>query len=212
MSRSTTALVLGLALLELGCGARAVRAPELDLRFLEVRDTAVEQRFAQRAPLSATLVSDAQLQFQKASDLLKAAETPEGGDPMKLLRAARTLAPGPGVVLFGTVRGNESTGGATTNASLFQLAIGCSGAGALDAPSDLTGCRGYLARATREWPAEVYDVVDVTITLIPEGGTVRGRLRLRSTETQFRAEVDGEFAATIVELRQPDTATAHATP
>src|SRR5215211_9024776 len=99
--------------------------------------------------------------------------------PQKLMRAGRTLATGDGVVLLGTVRMQESFGGATAALALYSVALAC-GPTNLDLPGDLKGCKGYLMRVTRQWPAEVYALEEATVSLIPEGGTARGRMRAQS--------------------------------
>src|SRR6185503_11584287 len=94
------------AVLVAGCSARSAQLPGLDLRFYETPSEGVaRQRLHEEVLLNATLIGDAGLRYLKPSELLKAAETDSGqGDPQKLMRAARTLMPGEGVVLLGTVR------------------------------------------------------------------------------------------------------------
>ena len=57
-----------------------------------------------------------------------------------------------------------------------------------------------MLRVLRTWPAEVYELQDATVSLISEGGTAHGRLRAASGPGAFKAELEGEFAASIVEL------------
>jgi hypothetical protein len=183
-----------------GCVAQNSQLPALEMRFYESpAEAAPKERFHERFILNATLMGSAGLRYLKPSELLKAAETGSNrGDPQKLMRAARTLVPGHGVVLLGTVR-NEATGGGNANLAIYSLALECEKTD-LDQPGDLRGCKGYVLRVTRTWPAEVYALQDVTVSLISESGTAHGRLRAKSEPGAFKAELEGEFAASIVEL------------
>jgi hypothetical protein len=105
--------------------------------------------------------------------------------------------PGEGVVLLGTVR--NTSGGGSANLAIYSLALACEKAN-LDQPGDVRGCKGYVLRVTRTWPAEVYALTEATVSLITEGGTAHGRIRAKSEPGAFKAEVEGEFAASIVEL------------
>ena len=182
-----------------GCAARSSHLPGLEMRFYETPpEKAAKKRFHEEFTLNATLLGDASLRYLRPAELLKAAETDSGqGDPQKLMRAARTLVPGEGVVLLGTVR-NTSRGG-SANLAIYSLALACEKAD-LDRPGDLRGCKGYVLRVTRTWPAEVYALPEATVSLITEGGTAHGRIRARSEPGAFKAELEGEFAASIVEL------------
>ncbi|WP_224242552.1 hypothetical protein [Hyalangium gracile] len=183
-----------------GCAAQNSKLPTLDMRFYETPANAMpKERIHEQFMLNATLLGDANLRYLKPAELLKAAETGSArGDPQKLMRAARTLVPGDGVVLLGTVR-NAATGGGSANMAIYSLALACEKAN-LDEPGDLRGCKGYVLRVTRTWPAEVYELKDATVSLIPEGGTAHGRIRAKSEPGAFKAELEGEFAASLVEL------------
>ena len=182
-----------------GCGLRTAGYPAVDMRFYETPPEAPpKERFHHRFPLNVAVIGDAALQYKRPAELLKAAEGETGGDPQKLMRAGRTLAAGDGVVLLGTVRAQESSDGATAALALYSVALGCERT-SLDAPGDLKGCRGYLMRVTRQWPAEVYALEDATVSLIPEGGTARGRMRAKSAPGEFKADVEGEFTASVVQ-------------
>ena len=184
-----------------GCAARSAM-PSMEMRFYETAaDAAPKERLNQKAFMNVALIGDAALHYTRPSELLKAAETDAGGDPQKLMRAGRTLAPGDGVVLLGTIRSHDAAGG-TSGLALYSLALGCQRTD-LDAPGDLKGCRGYLMRVTRTWPAEVYELENATVSLIPEGGTARGRVKAQSSAGGFRADVEGEFTASVVELSRP---------
>jgi hypothetical protein len=183
-----------------GCSLRTANARSVEMRFYETpEDAPAAERLNQRLTLNAALISDAALHFKRPSELLKAAETSAGGDPQKLMRAARTLAVGQGVVFLGTVRAPEASGGAKAVQALYSVALGCEPSN-LDAPGDLKGCKGYLMRVTRQWPAEVYGLEDATLSLIPDGGTAHGRLKAKSTPGAFKAEIEGEFTASVVQL------------
>src|SRR5687767_11612073 len=96
-----------------GCAAaRGSNLPGLDMRFYETPSGGeARQRIREEGLLNATVIGDASLRYLKPSELLKAAETEAGkGDPQKLMRAARTLEPGQGVVLLGTVRSTSASG------------------------------------------------------------------------------------------------------
>lgn len=188
------------AVLISGCAARSSQLPGLEMRFYEAPGGgAARKRLHEEFTLNATLLKDARLRYLKPTELLKAAETGSGqGDPQRLMRAARTLTPGGGVVLLGTVR-SAAAGGGSSNLAIYSLALACESAD-LDQPGDLRGCRGYMLRVTRTWPAEVYALPEATVSLITEGGTAHGRLRAKSEPGAFNAEVEGEFAASIVEL------------
>jgi hypothetical protein len=188
------------AVLVSGCAAQNSRLPSLGMRFYETpAEAAPKERFQENVILNATLLGSAGLRYLKPAELLKEAETGSNrGDPQKLMRAARTLVPGEGVVLLGTVR-SEATGGGTANLAIYSLALACDKAD-LDQPGDLRGCKGYVLRVTRTWPAEVYALQEATVSLISESGTAHGRIRAKSEPGAFKAELEGEFAASIVEL------------
>jgi len=183
-----------------GCAARSSNLPGLDMRFYETpSEGGARQRIHEEGLLNATVIGDANLRYLKPSELLKAAETGAGqGDPQKLMRAARTLEPGPGVVLLGTVR-STSGSGRSSDLAIYSLALACAKSD-LDKPGDLRDCKGYVLRVTRQWPAEVYAIQEATVSLISEGGTAVGRIRAKSEPGAFKAEVEGEFAASILEL------------
>lgn len=183
-----------------GCAARSSQLPALEMRFYETPEGgAARERLHEEFTLNATLIGAAGLPYLKPSELLKAAETGEGqGDPQKLMRAARTLVPGEGVVLLGTVR-SEAAGGGSANLAIYSLALACAKTD-LDRPGDLHGCKGYVLRVTRAWPAEVYALPEATVSFISEGGTAHGRIRAKSEPGAFKAELEGEFAASIVEM------------
>jgi hypothetical protein len=183
-----------------GCAARSSQLPGLEMRFYESpAEGVVKKRIHEEFTLNATLLGAASLRYLKPTELLKAAETGSGqGDPQKLMRAARTLVPGEGVVLLGTVR-NEAAGGGSANLAIYSIALACEKTD-LDRPGDLRGCKGYVLRVTRTWPAEVYALPEATVSLITEGGTAHGRIRAKSEPGAFKAELEGEFAASIVEL------------
>jgi hypothetical protein len=170
------------------------------MRFYETPpEGGARQRLHEEVLLNATLIGDAGLRYLKPAELLKAAETDAGqGDPQRLMRAARTLVPGQGVVLLGTVR-STSASGSSANLAIYSLALACAKTD-LDKPGDLRDCRGYVLRVTRQWPAEVYALQETTVSLISEGGTAHGRIRAKSEPGAFKAELEGEFAASIVEL------------
>jgi hypothetical protein len=175
------------------------RQRTMDVRYLAQSDGKTEERSRTSDQLNATLILGAQLSHKKAVDLLRAAETPEGGSPSKLLRAGRTLVAGEGVVLLGTVRG-DATGGSATTVTVFQIAVECASAN-VDQPGALKDCNGYVMRVPRTWPAEVYDVSNVTLSILPESGVATGRINAKSTGTStFSVAIDGEFAATIAEF------------
>jgi hypothetical protein len=184
-----------------GCGAHASRQPAMEMRFFATpAESAPTERVSEKLSLNVTVISDSTLQHVDPVELLKLAETPRGTDAQKLLRAARTLVPGTGVVLLGTVRSNEDRPSAA-NRAIYTLALRC-GAARLDSPGDLTGCQGYLLRIPREGQGtpEVYGIEKATVSLIPDGSTALGRLRAKSVPGGFKAEVDGDFSASIVEL------------
>lgn len=178
--------------------ARDSRQRTMDVRYLAQVEGKTEERSKTSDQLNATLILGAQLNHKKAVDLLRAAETPEGGSPSKLLRAGRTLQSGDGVVLLGTVRG-EATGGSATTVIVFQIAVQCAAA-TVDVPGELKECNGYVMRVPRTWPAEVYDLTSVTISILPEGGVATGRINAKSSPSTFTIAIDGEFAATIAEF------------
>jgi hypothetical protein len=200
------------AVLVSGCAARSSQLPGLEMRFYESPTEGVaKKRIHEEFTLNATLLGDASLRYLRPAELLKAAETAGGqGDPQKLMRAARTLVPGEGVVLLGTVR-NTSTGGGSANLAIYSLALACEKAD-LDRPGDLRGCKGYVLRVTRTWPAEVYALPEATVSLIAEGGTAHGRIRAKSEPGAFKAELEGEFAASIVELSQGSAVSSDSAP
>lgn len=183
-----------------GCAARSATLPGLDMRFYETpAGGAPKERIHEEFTLNATLMGEANLRYLKPAELLKAAETGSArGDPQKLMRAARTLVPGNGVVMLGTAR-NAAGGGGSTNLAIYSLALACEKAD-LDRPGDLRGCKGYVLRVLRTWPAEVYEIQNATVSFISEGGTAHGRIRATSEPGAFKAELEGEFAASIVEL------------
>ncbi len=183
-----------------GCAARSSGLPGLDMRFYETpSEGKARQRHHEEGLLNATVIGEAGLRYLKPSELLKAAETEAGqGDPQKLMRAARTLVPGEGVVLLGTVR-STSASGRSANLAIYSIALSCAKTD-LDRPGDLRDCKGYVLRVTRTWPAEVYAIQEATVSLISEGGTAIGRIRAKSEPGAFKAELEGEFAASIVEL------------
>ncbi|RJS15972.1 hypothetical protein DRW03_31910 [Corallococcus sp. H22C18031201] len=182
-----------------GCVAGGAR-PAVQMRFFESpAGGATHERVHEAGILNATLMGAANLRYLRPAELLKAAETGAGqGDPQKLVRAARTLVPGEGVVLLGTVRG-EATGGSTATRAIYSLALACARTD-LDSPGDLRDCQGYVLRVTRTWPAEVYALQGATVSLISEGGTAHGRIRAHSEPGAFKAELEGEFAASVLEL------------
>ncbi|HEX8702496.1 MAG TPA: hypothetical protein VF815_26920 [Myxococcaceae bacterium] len=193
----TTALA---AVFAAGCAARSSNLPGLDMRFYETPSQGeARQRHHEEGRLNATVIGDAGLRYLKPAELLKAAETDSGrGDPQKLMRAARTLTPGDGVVLLGTVR-STSASGRSADTAIYSLALSCAKTD-LDKPGDLRDCKGYVLRVTRQWPAEVYAIQEATVSLISEGGTAIGRIRAKSEPGAFKAELEGEFAASILEL------------
>lgn len=202
-----------LTLVNGACTARSSNAPGVEMRFYETPgEAAPVERIKEKFTFNVTLISDASLRYFSPADLLKAAETSSGdGSPQKLMRAGRSLTPGDGVVLLGTVRSQEAAGGSAANIAMYSLALTC-GKADLDQPGDLKDCRGYVMRVTRTWPGEVYEIAEATVTLIPEGGTAKGRIKARSVPGGFKAELDGEFAATIVDLLGPSAiAEANAT-
>lgn len=194
------AWTVALAAVVSGCAARSATLPGLEMRFYETpTGGAAKERIHEEFTLNATLMGDANLRYLKPAELLKAAETGSArGDPQKLMRAARTLVPGDGVVLLGTVR-NTSGGGGSTNLAIYSLALACEKTD-LDRPGDLRGCKGYVLRVLRTWPAEVYEIQSATVSFISDGGTAHGRIRAASEPGAFKAELEGEFAASIVEL------------
>lgn len=195
MKRLSLMVVLSLCA---GCtGAKEARLPTLEVRYLQLSEGKSEERSKDREHLNATLIQGAQLQHKKAVDLLRAAETTEGGSPQKLMRAGRTLTSGEGVVLLGTVR-REASGGSATTVSVFQLAVQCAAA-SVDEPGALKDCNGYVMRVPKTWPAEVYDLTNATVSILPEGGSARGRLNAKSVPSNFSIELDGEFTASLVE-------------
>jgi hypothetical protein len=188
------------AVLVSGCAARSSQMPGLEMRFYESpKDAALKERIHEEFTVNATLMGSANLRYLKPTELLKQAETGSArGDPQKLMRAARTLVPGDGVVLLGTAR-SEATGGGSANLAIYSLALACEKTD-LDQPGDLRGCKGYVLRVTRTWPAEVYAIQEATVSLIPEGGTAHGRIRAESEPGAFKAKLEGEFTASLLEL------------
>lgn len=195
---------LGLiGLVGVSCAARSAQLPVVEMHFSETpAGGAPQERLSEKFALNATLIANARLRYLKASELLKAAEVAEGGSPQKLMQAGRTLTAGDGVVFLATVRSNQVSGGSSANLIVYSVALGCARAD-LDAPGGLTGCKGYLLRVTRQWPSEIYELEEATVSLIPEGGTLHGRLSAKSVPAGFRADLDGEFAASIVQLEVP---------
>lgn len=204
-----------LCALSLGCAAKDARYPTVEMRYYESNDGKDSNRSVEHESLNASLIRGANLQYKKATELLKAAETPEGGSPQQLMRAGRTLSQGEGTVLLATVRGGTS-GGSSTQLAVFQVALSCEQTN-FDSPGDLKNCSGYAMRVPKTWPAEVYDVQNATVSIIPEGGTARGRLHAKSAPGSFGVELDGEFSASLVEYAggtpsaQPDTQNAQNT-
>lgn len=193
--RSPLAVVL--ALTGASC-APTGRHLHVDVRLLETPGGAApRERAAGRLLLNVAIVRNARLAHARTAEILKAAETPQGGSPQRLMRASRSLAAGPGVVFLGTARIQDPT--EVGQLDVFQLALSCESAD-IDLPGDLNGCAGYFLRVPRTWPAEVYEVPRATVSLLPEGGTARGRVRARSAPAGFAAEVDGEFTATLIEF------------
>lgn len=191
-----------------GCSARSSQLPAVEMRFYETPpEAAPKERVKEKFTLNAALIGDATLRYMQPSELLKAAESDVGGDPVKLMRAGRTLAPGDGVVLLGTVRSQEKSGGSASTVLVYIVALACEPA-ELDAPGDLRGCKGYVMRVPRTWPGEVYAIEDATVSVIPEGGTATGRLRAKSVPGGFKAELEGEFSASLVELHREASAVA----
>ncbi len=184
------------------CAAGSGSVPVVDMKFLETPENAPSrERASGKFPLTVALVRGARLTYARVGEILKAAETPAGGSPQLLLRASRSLAPGAGVVLLGTARSLESgsSSGSATDLAIYQLALQCDPSD-VDAPGELRNCAGYFLRVGKVWPAEVYEVEKPTVTLIPEGGTARGRARVKSKPAGFAAELDGEFVATMLEI------------
>ncbi|MFL5320184.1 MAG: hypothetical protein ACJ790_11055 [Myxococcaceae bacterium] len=202
------ALILGALLL--GYAAKDARYPTVDVRYYETSEGKAHERSSEQQSLNAALIRGSALQYKKATELLKAAETPEGGNPQQLMRAGRTLSNGDGVVLLATVRG-ESSGGSATKLAVFQVALNCDAA-AFDGPGDLKNCNGYAMRVPKTWPAEVYDLQNVTVSIIPEGGTARGRMHGKSVDGNFGVELDGEFSASLVEYAGGQVATTNPSP
>lgn len=191
-----------------GCGARNAQLPAVEMRFYETpADAAPKERIKDKFSMNVALIGDATLRYTRPSELLNAAETDVGGDPAKLMRAGRTLVPGDGVVLLGTVPSQEASGGSATTLSIYTLALACDRAD-LDSPGDLENCKGYVMRVPRTWPGEVYAIEQATVTIIPHGGTAHGRIRAKSLPGAFKAELEGEFAASVVELQRAETAAA----
>lgn len=183
-----------------GCTARSAQLPVVQMRFYETpSDGAAKERINEQFALNVAVIGDATLRYTRPSELLNAAETAAGGDPVLLMRAGRTLTPGEGVVLLGTVRSQEAAGGSASTVSVYTLALACDQA-ELDKPGDLKSCKGYVMRVPKTWPGEVYAIEDATVTIIPEGGTARGRIHAKSVPGGFKAELEGEFAASVVEL------------
>lgn len=205
-------LLAACALFAVGCTARSAQLPAVEMRFIETPpEAAPTERIREKFTLNATLIGDAALRYLRPSDLLKEAEGTSGGEPLKLIRAGRTLIPGDGVVLLATVRAQEAAGGSAANVAQYTLALGC-GQVDLDRPGDLKDCKGYVMRVTRTWPGEVYAIEDVTVSLIPDGGTAHGRIRARSVPGGFKAELEGEFVASIVELQRQAAPVAETAP
>jgi hypothetical protein len=204
MSRAPWVLLCACALLAAaGCAARSAALPTVEVRLAQTpAEEAPRERLRERLSFNVTLIDRARLRYERPAELLGAAASDEGGDPQRLMQAGRSLHPGHGVVLLGTVRSSERGGGSKASVLVYQLALGCPGA-VLEGPGDLKDCRGYLLRVPRTWPAEVYELEGVTLTLIPDGGTASGRLRARSVPGGFRAELEGEFLASRVELHPP---------
>src|SRR5207245_11730466 len=100
---------------------------------------------------------------------------------------------GTGVVVLGTARSLEegAMSGSIADLAVYQLGLQCEAAD-IDVPGDLRNCAGYLLRVGKTWPAEVYEIAEATISLIPEGGTARGRVRIKSAQAGLTVQLDGE--------------------
>ncbi len=198
--RRPSVLVL-LAMLGAGCVTPALN---MDLRFVQAGEGGPQTRYAYREPVNAVLVRGARLRFQKPSELLGAADTPSGGNPRLLMQAGRSVVPGDGVVLLGTIR-TEQTGGSISTLVVVTVVLECAGAN-IDEPGELKGCKGYAMRVPRQWPGEVYAISSATVSMLPEGGTARGRMRAKGESGAFSVELDGELVASMLELQAPPAA------
>lgn len=190
----------------LGC-ATTPKQSSVELRFAELQDNALpRERTKETQTLSVALIGGAQLKFKTPAELLKAAEPPEGGggSPKLLMRAGRSFIPGTGLVFYGTARSTEatSTGGSVAQLVIYELALGCEPTDP-EAPGDLKACTGYLLRVPNQWPGEVYEITEVTASIIPLGGTTSGRIRARSKQSGFAVELEGEFTASVLEFASP---------
>ncbi len=186
----------------LGAGCATQGQLMMDIRFLQ----SAEPRATYRQPVSAVVVRGARLRYQKPAELLTAANE----NLQALMSAGRSVVPADGVVVLATVRADQTRGSATTLV-VVALALECAAA-PLDAPGSLVGCKGYAMRVPRQWPGEVYGIASATVSLIPEGGTARGRLNAKSDDGPFTAEFDGELAASIMELAAPAAPATPASP
>jgi hypothetical protein len=183
-----------------GCGAHVAHVPALEMRFLETPMNALAtERASEKLTMNVSLITDTKLRYLQPAELLKAAETTSGMDSQRLLKAGRTVIPGEGVVLLGTVRAQNARS-STTNLAVYTLALACAPA-KLEQPGDLQNCQGYLLRVLRTGPGEVYGIDKATVSVIPEGGTAQGRLRAQTIPGGFKAEIQGDFAASILDVR-----------
>ncbi len=184
-------LCVVLALLP-SCAARGPKLPLVGMHFYN----GYEERFGGDFPFTVSLLSGVKLKFSKATELFSVAKE----DPRRLMRAGRSLEISNNVVLLGTVRSQELSNGSAAGVAVYQIAFTCD-ASDLESPGDLHNCVGYVLRATRTWPGEVYEVVSPTITVIPEGGTAIGSMSGASELTsQYTMKLSGEFVATLVQL------------
>jgi hypothetical protein len=185
-----------------GCVTSNTRMPLVDMKFISTPDKGEwTERANESHPLRVAIIRGARLTYPRPSDLLKAAEAPNGGSPQLILRAGRALSPGTGIVVLGTSRSlaDEAMSGSVTDLAVYQLGLECEAAD-IDAPGDLRNCTGYFLRVAHTWPAEVYEVRKATVSVLPEGGSARGRLHLQSAPAGLTVQLDGEFMASLVEL------------
>jgi len=190
------ALAVGLAVALASCATEKV---VMDLRFGQTVDGAAQERAKYKEPVSAVVVRGARLRHAKPAEVLSAADPGTGGTPQLLMQAGRSVVPGSGVVVLATARTEES-GGSVAGLVVVMLALECEDA-ALDKPGELRGCKGYAMRVPRQWPGEVYGLSSAVVSVMPEGGTVRGRMRGRSDDGAFTAEFDGELVGSVLELQ-----------
>ncbi len=189
------ALALALA----GCtGPTAAGQLFVDMKFLDTPDQGDwRERASMRYPMDVAVIYGARLSYSRPPDVVRAAEIPKGGDPRLLLRASRALSPGTRLVFLATAQ--QPAPGGVADVPVYQLALECDPT-PIDTPGDLKGCAGYFVRVTRQWPAEIYEVAKATVTLIPEGGIARGRMRVDSKADKQQVKLDGEFTATVAEV------------